>query len=392
MPTLKIIESIAAVPEAEWNALCDIVRYPFLAHQWLEALEASGCAAAPTGWRPRHITLWRGNELVAAAPTYIKESSEGDFSRDWGWADAALRARLPYYPKLVIGVPFTPVTGPRFLIRADESAEETIPALLEAAQALARDEGCTVLQVLYCLGEEARVAEAFGWIRRIEFQYHWHNRDYPDFERFLGHFDSKRRNQLKRERRAPVEQGIAIETLRKEDIARDPLPWARLVHRLHRSTVDKLVWGRAYLNQAFYERLFTRFAGPLEVVVARRAGNVIAGAFNVATPTRLFGRYWGSFEEHRYLHFNVCYYHSIEECIRRGVRVFEGGAGGEHKLTRGFEPVDTHSAHNFLDSRLATPLSAHIAQETAQRERALAEWRERSPILKRGPLDRRAQK
>jgi uncharacterized protein len=379
----KFTTSIGEIPAPAWNALCDTVHHPFTAHQWLEALEASGCVGAGTDWRPRHITLWRGNELVAVAPAYIKESSEGDFSRDWGWADAALRAGLSYYPKLVIGVPFTPVTGPRFLVHPGESVDECIPALLDAAHTLARDEGCTVLQVLYCLAGEARIAESCNWVRHIEFQYHWRNQDYQDFDHFLERFDSKRRNQLKRERRAAAEQGIAISTLRKDEIASDPLSWARLVHRLHRSTVDKLVWGRPYLNQAFYERLFTRFANSLEVVTARRAGEIVAGAFNVATPTHLYGRYWGCLEEHRYLHFNVCYYHSIDECIRRGVRVFEGGAGGEHKLTRGFEPAETYSAHCFLDARLEAPLRAHIVQETEQRQRALADWQARSPILKR---------
>ncbi|HKQ29722.1 MAG TPA: GNAT family N-acetyltransferase [Burkholderiales bacterium] len=382
MLTTKFLESIVDVPPRAWNGLCDIAHHPFVAHQWLEALEATGCVGAKTDWRPRHITLWRGNELVAAAPTYIKESSEGDFSRDWAWADALQRTGIPYYPKLIIGIPFTPVTGPRLLIRSGEMASEMISALLDAARALAHEQGCEVLQLLYCLPDEARAARSAEWIPRIDFQYHWHNRQYRDLDHFWERFDSKRRNQLKRERRAPAEQGIAIDTVRKEEIARDPLAWARLIHQLHRSTTDKLVWGRAYLNQAFYERLFAHFTDPLEIVIARRDDRIVAGAFNLATPTHLYGRYWGCLEEHRYLHFNVCFYHSIEECIRRGIQVFEGGAGGEHKLARGFEPVEILSAHAFPNPRLATTLRPHIEQETVERRRALDEWNARSPILK----------
>jgi uncharacterized protein len=382
MLTHKYVHSIAEIPALAWNALCDVRHHPFGAHEWLEALEAAGCVGARTDWKPRHITLWRGNELAAAAPAYIKEGSDGDFSRDWAWADAAQRARLPYYPKLVIGVPFTPVTGPRFLIAAGERTDECIPALLAAAESLARAEGCPVLQLLYCPAEQARAAAAAGWVGRIDFQYHWRNHGYRNIDQFWARFDSKRRNQLRRESRAPAQQGITLETVRADEIGRDPLTWARLVHRLHRSTVDKMVWGRRWLNQEFYERVFTRFTAPLEVVVARRAGGIVAGAFNVATPTHLYGRYWGCFEEHRHLHFNVCFYHSIDECIRRRIAVFEGGAGGEHKLTRGFEPVPTYSAHAFFDPRLEAPLREHIAQETDRRQQALADWQARSPVLK----------
>ena len=383
MWTQKIVRSISEIPAPVWNALCDVQCNPFLSHAWLEALEVSGCVGAGTDWLPRHLTLWHGGELVAAAPAYLRQGSDGDFSRDWGMADAVMRAHIPYYPKIVVGIPFTPVTGPRFLVRPGESAGACIEALLEAAVALAHDEGSTVLQILYCRDEEARQAQAAGWTRRIDFQYHWRNDGYRDMEQFLARFDSKRRNQLRREMRAPAEQGISLRTVRGEEIARDPQAWARLVHTLHRSTTKKLMWGRSWLNQAFYERVFTRLPGPMEVVEARRHGDVIAGAFNVATPTHLYGRYWGALEEHRYLHFNVCFYHSIQQCIDRGVQIFEGGAGGEHKIPRGFEPTETYSAHAFLDPRLAAPLRAHIEEEALARQRALADWQARSPILKR---------
>jgi hypothetical protein len=383
MLTRRILRSVAEIPASEWNSLQGVAQNPFLSHAWLEALEACRCVGEGSDWRPRHLTLWRGRELIAAAPAYLRHGSDGDFSRDWGLADAVMRAHIPYYPKIVIGVPFTPVTGPRLLVRGEESATAVIETILESAAELARTENCRVLQILYCRDAEASQAQATGWVRRVDFQYHWRNDGYRDMEQFLARFDSKRRNQLRREMRAPAEQGIALRTVRGEEIARDPQAWARLVHTLHRATVRKLVWGRAWLNQAFYERVFTRLPGPMEIVVAQRDGETIAGAFNVATPTHLYGRYWGALEEHRYLHFNVCFYHSIEQCIRRGVQVFEGGAGGEHKIPRGFEPVQTYSAFAFLDPRVEAPLRAHIEGEAAARERALADWQARSPILKR---------
>jgi uncharacterized protein len=383
MWTTKVFHTITDITASAWNSLVDTRRNPFMSYAWLAALETTGCASAETGWLPRHITLWRDQTLVAAIPAYVKDSSEGDFSRDWQWADAFIRGGVRYYPKLVVGVPFTPVTGKRMLINAGESEPtDIVRALLEAATAVAKDEGCTVVQVLYCDEDEAHEAECNGFVRRVDFQYHWRNEHYRDPEDFYARFDSKRRNQLKRERRAPAHQGIVLRTVRGAEIANEPQPWAHLVHALHRSTVDKLEWGRRWFNRSFYEHVFTELAELVEVVVAERNGMVIAGAFNVATPTRLYGRYWGCLEEHRYLHFNVCYYHSIDECIRRGTEVFEGGAGGEHKLSRGFDPAPTHSAHMFLDSRIEASLRAHIAEETRSRLRALAEWRARSPILK----------
>jgi predicted N-acyltransferase len=241
------------------------------------------------------------------------------------------------------------------------------------------------VHVLFPAAGEAEELESAGLARRVSIQYHWRNAGYRDSEEFLARFDSKRRNQARRERAAPAKDGIVIRTVRGEELAADPQKWAHAAHDLHRSTVDKLMWGRRWLNRAFYERVFAHMPERLELVEARRDGRLIAGAFNVASATHLYGRYWGCFEEHRFLHFNVCLYHSIDECIRRGVQVFEGGAGGEHKIPRGFEPAETYSAHLFLDARLEQPLRAHIEQEAHERERALAHWRAETPILKHPP-------
>ncbi len=381
---LRVYDAIDQIPQQAWDALCDGNATPFVRWQWLEALETSGCATAATGWQPCHLTLWRGDELVAAAPAYIKESSDGDFSRDWGWADAAMRARIPYYPKIVLTVPFTPCTGRRILVRPGEDRAECAEILMAGALQLAKQVGASSVHALFPVEEEARLLADVGLARRVSYQYHWRNADYKTFDEFLARFDSKKRNQAKRERASLAQHGLGLRTLREEELRAAPKKWADAAYELHRSTVDKLMWGRRWINRAFYRRVVERMPENLELVVAERLddGRLVAGAFNVASKTHLYGRYWGCFEEYRFLHFNVCMYHSIEECIRRGVQVFEGGAGGEHKIPRGFEPAETFSSHLFLDERLDRPIRDFIAREAEERQRALEHWRVHTPILK----------
>jgi predicted N-acyltransferase len=382
---IRVYDAIDKVPEGAWDALADGKATPFLRWAWLEALETSGCATGKTGWQPCHLTLWRGNELVAAAPAYIKEDSDGDFSRDWGWADAAMRARIPYYPKLVLTVPFTPCTGRRVLVRAGEDRAELTQILVAGALEVAKQAGVQSVHALFPVEEEARQLEEVGLARRVSYQYHWRNDGYRSFDDFLARFGSKKRNQAKRERASVAQHGLGLRTLREAELRDEPKKWADAAYELHRSTVDKLMWGRRWINRAFYRRVVERMPESLELVVAERHsdGKLVAGAFNVASKTHLYGRYWGCFEEYRFLHFNVCMYHSIEECIRRGVQVFEGGAGGEHKIPRGFAPAETFSSHLFLDERLDRPIRDYIAREADERMRALEEWQKNSPIFKK---------
>ena len=380
---MRELGSIAEVPRQAWDRLLDAEATPFVRWAWLEALEASGCASPRTGWTPRHLTLWREGELVAAAPAYLREDSDGDFSRDWSWASAAAELGVAFYPKLVVGVPFTPVGGRRVLVAPGEDRAAATRTLVAAARLACEEDGLGTLQVLFPDPADLALLEAAGLQPRIDFQYHWHNPGYPDTDAFLARFDSKRRNTLKRERAAPGQQGISLRTVRGEEIAREPARWAKLAHAFHRSTVDKLMWGRRWLNEKFYLRVFEAMPEAMELVLAEREGRAVAGAFNVADGSRLFGRYWGCLEEHPFLHFNVCYYHSIDECIRRGTRVFEGGAGGEHKVARGFEPSPTWSAHAFMNPRLDKAMRAHLREELRQRKDALAGWQAESPLFKR---------
>ncbi len=345
-------------------------------------MERSRSASDRSGWSPRHLALYSGGRLIAAAPAWIKDDSDGDFARDWDWAAAAARAGLPYYPKLCVTVPFTPCTGRRVLVAPGEDRAEAVRRIVAGARDYCGREGIPTLQILFPHGSEARELAEAGLSLRLGFQFHWRNDAYRTPEDFLARFRSKDRTAIKRERRAPAEQGIAIRTVRGDELARSPREWAKAVHELHASTVRKLMWGRSWLNRAFYDLVFERMPEALEVVEARRDGRLVAGAFNVAGGKRLYGRYWGCLEEHPFLHFNVCLYHSIDECIRRGVEAFEGGAGGDHKLSRGFLPSETWSAHAFLDARLDAAMRKALNAETEERRRSLQRWSAGSPILK----------
>ena len=382
--TLTIHGAISELSAAEWDALtareADRAS-PFLRHAFLVAVEESGSAAPRTGWEPRHLVLRRGRTVVAAAPAYRRTSSDGDFGRDWEWATAAARARIPYYPKLVLGVPFTPATGRRLLVAPGEDRAALVSGLLEGARRLCGEEEIQSLHALFVDPEEASELERLGLALRVDFQYHWQNSGYRSPEEFLARFPSKRRNTIRRERAAPAAQGIAIRTVRGEELSRDPAGWARACHALHRATTDRMAWGMHFVNQAFYRRVFEGMPDAAEVVEARREGRLVAMAFNLSSPSVLYGRYWGCSEDHPFLHFNVALYHSIEECIRRGVKRFEGGAGGEHKVARGFEPTETWSAHQFFDARLDGALRRHLVSERADRLEAVTRWRGEHPRL-----------
>jgi predicted N-acyltransferase len=315
-------------------------------------------------------------------PGWVKRDSDGDFGRDWQWAAAAERAGIPYFPKLVAGVPFTPATGRRLLVLAGEDRLEVARAAVGALRELCAAEGIRSIHVLHLPEEDALELEAAGLALRVDFQYHWRNAGYASFDDFLARFSAKRRNAIRRERAAPARQGIEIRTVRGDELSEAPARWALEVARLHGRSVSRMEWGMRFLDRPFYERVLRTMAGSLEVVEARREGRLVGMAFNVASAERLYGRYWGAAEEHPFLHFNVALYHSIEECIRLGRQVFEGGAGGEHKLARGFEPAEVWSAHAFLDRRLDEPIRAHLAQARTAAREALDRWRDESAVLR----------
>ena len=382
---VQVRSTLSDVPAPEWDWLWahepDLAT-PFLAHAWLDALEQSGAAVPERGWSGRHLLLRRGGRIVAALPAWSRSDSHGDFGRDWQWAAAAERARVAYYPKLVVGVPFTPATGRRLLVAEGEDRGEVAVAAVAALRDLCATEGIRSLHVLHLPGSDARELEEAGLALRVDFQFHWVNHGYATFDDFLARFSSKRRNAIRRERAAPAAQGIAIRTVRGDELGDRPAAWARDVARLHGHSVSRMEWGMRFLDEAFHERVMRSMPGSLEVVEARRDGRLVAMAFNVASAGKLFGRYWGAVEEHPFLHFNVALYHSVEECIRLGRGVFEGGAGGDHKLTRGFEPSEVWSAHHFLDPRLDAPIRRHLAEGREAARLGLERWRAESAVLR----------
>jgi uncharacterized protein len=352
--------SIRAFPEATWDALDGVHDAPFLSHAWLDTLETTGCVGAHAGWQPHHLGFWQGERLLAAAPAYLKDNSEGEFVFDWAWASAAERARIPYYPKLVVAVPFTPATAARLLVADPADRPRLLPALAEALRVIVREEEISSAHVLFPTANEATGLAAAGLAHRHGVQFHWRNAGYGSFDDFLARFSSKRRNQIRREVREMTKQGIEIVTER----GRIEPEIIDAMFGFYTATVDKFTWGRQYLNRAFFEEICQRLAGKVEIVIAREGGKIIAGAFNLRGEGALFGRYWGASVERPFLHFNVCFYHSIEACIAEKIARFEPGAGGQHKLVRGFEPAITHSAHH-----LAHPGLDRAVREFLERER-----------------------
>jgi predicted N-acyltransferase len=356
---VRLHAAIREIPEAQWDALDGARTAPFLSYAWLDALETTGCVGADTGWLPHHLTFWDGDRLVAAAPAYLKENSEGEFVFDYAWAGAAERAGIRYYPKLIVAVPFTPATGMRLLVADAAERQPLLSALAEVLRKIVAATKLSSAHVLFPTEAEATGLAKAGLAHRYGLQFHWRNHGYTTFDDYLSRFSSKRRNQIKRERKEMDKQGLVLSTARGRIAPAD----IDAMYGFYLSTVDKFTWGRQYLNRAFFEEICEKLAGKVEIVIAREGGKIIAGAFNLRGEGALFGRYWGAAVERPFLHFNVCFYHSIEACIAEKVARFEPGAGGQHKLVRGFEPVITYSAHHLAHPGLDRAVREFLARE-----------------------------
>lgn len=381
MPDFELAEGVASLDRDEWNALVG-GGSPFLEWEWLASLEHAGCVGPRTGWDARPLVVREQGRLVAAAPLYIKSHSEGEFVFDWGWADAAERAGIAYYPKMLVAVPFSPVTGQRLLVAEGLDSRALRVALAEALRATCEGNELSGVHVNFCPEDEAALLETAGYMLRVGLQYHWRNHGYGSFDDYLAHFRSKRRNQIRRERRELERQGIEIRHHVGTDI---PDELFEPMYRFYLATVrSHHHWGRQYLNREFFALMQERFRHRLVFIVAWRGGEPIAGTFNVAKGEALYGRYWGALEEHRNLHFNVCYYAAVEHCIDHGLARFEPGAGGEYKQMRGFDAHPTWSLHHLADPRLAAAVKQFLAHE---RERAhdTIDWYRAQSQLKHAP-------
>ncbi|TZG26446.1 GNAT family N-acetyltransferase [Sphingomonas montanisoli] len=353
-------EGVLGFDAGEWDA-CAGADNPFVSHAFLSALEESGSAVARTGWQPIPIVVDDTDGRPAAIlPAYAKSHSQGEYVFDHGWADAWERAGGHYYPKLQIAVPFSPVPGPRLLLRDPDLA----PVLIAAAEAVVQRHGLSSAHATFVEEAQIPLFEAAGWLIRTDRQFHWANRDYGSFDDFLGALASRKRKAIRKERAAAVE---GLEIVRLTGDAIGEAHWDAFWHFYQDTGARK--WGRPYLTRAFFTLLGQRMADRIILVLALRDRVPIAGALNLIGADTLYGRYWGCTEEVPFLHFELCYYQAIDIAIERGLARVEAGAQGEHKLARGYEPTPTWSAHYIPDPNFRRAVADYLVAE----RRAIAE-------------------
>ncbi len=369
---LSILSSLDDIPAADWNRLAGEAN-PFLRHEFLAALERHRCVGAAAGWIPQYLAAFEQDRLVGAAPMYLKDNSYGEFVFDWAWADAYRRSGLRYYPKLVVAVPYTPATGARLLLAEDtpQIADALIAGALEQAQRLK----VSSLHWLFTTEQDIRRLEAHGLMRRSGCQFHWANQGYADFDGFLAQFTAEKRKKIKRERRFVREAGIEIEVLNGRHISAEQ--W-KIFYRFYSSTFLKR-GAIASLSLGFFEEIGQTMAANVVLVLAKHQGRYVAGAFNLRGTNTLYGRHWGCTEEFHSLHFEVCYYTAIEYCIAQGLERFEAGAQGEHKLSRGFLPTTTWSAHWLSHPSFSRAVAEFLDHEQHQMAYYINELGEHSP-------------
>ncbi len=356
---IRVLERIAEVPADQWDA-CAGSDNPFVGHGFLSALEDSGSVCAETGWQPQHLAIAdEAGRLVAVAPLYLKSHSYGEYVFDWGWAEAYERAGGRYYPKLQCAVPFTPVTGPRLLIRPDGATQALTGALLSGMVQLAERHDASSLHITFPPQAQWRQMTEAGLMARVGLQYFWTNRGYDSFEDFLGTLTSRKRKAIKKERRTVAESGITLRALRGDEI--EERHWDAF-HGFYLSTADRK-WGHPYLNREFFHLLGERVADAVVLVVAEWDGRPVAGALNLRGARALYGRNWGATARAKFLHFEACYYQAIDYAIAHGLERVEAGAQGEHKIQRGYLPEETYSAHWIADPGLRDAVGHFLERE-----------------------------
>ena len=369
---LELHPTIAAIDGAAWNALAG--DSPFLKHEFLLALEETGCVGEGTTWQPCYLAVHDSRGLAGALPLFIKYDSHGEFVFDWGWADAYERGGGNYYPKLVAAVPFTPATGRRLLLRSptDTDADmnaggkaaraagaEVAALLIGGARNTAVELGASSLHVLFPTEAELEMLKRVGFLVRKACQFHWTNHGYASFDEFLGRFSADKRKKAKRERRRVAEAGIVFEHLRGDEPSRSD--WDSIIEFYSRT-----FWQRGrepYLKRELFEAVAAKMPSNLLIVLARQHGAPIAAAICFRSDTTLYGRYWGCGAEFHSLHFETCYYQGIEYCIREGLERFEPGTQGEHKVARGFVPQPTWSCHWLRDKEFHRAVAAFVLRE-----------------------------
>ncbi len=377
---LAVHTSIDQIEPAQWNALAGRTN-PFLRHEFLAALEHADCVGPGRGWLPCPITLTDESGLAGAAAAFLKNNSFGEFVFDFAWAEAYAHHGLTYYPKLTVAVPFTPASGPRLLVRADLDRAAISARLLEALRALARSRGCSSTHALFLTDPDRGACERAGWLLRRDCQFHWTNHGYRDFEHYLSTFTAEKRKKARRERRRVQEAGIRFVTRFGGEL--EP-PLLDCIYAFHRETF--LRHGHEpYLTRAFFEEICRTLGDALMVKIALHGARPVAAAVFFWSEEALWGRYWGAEGDYHSLHFETCYHQGIEFCIERGIKRFEPGTQGEHKVSRGFEPQLTWSAHDILDTRFRAAIGEYLEREAGWVDDYVGEVREHVPYRKESP-------
>ena len=373
--TVRVHAAIAEIPAAAWDACAGDVN-PSVSYAFLSALEDSGSTTSRTGWAPQHLSLAGADgAIVGVVPLYSKSHSYGEYVFDYGWADAFERAGGRYYPKLISAVPFTPVPGPRLLLRPD-APPETRDHLIAAMVELCNRRRISSVHVTFAQQGDAEALTEAGFLQRIGQQFHWTNNGYRDFDDYLTALNSRKRKAVKKERREALADGLEIEVLTGSDLK--SRHWDAF-YRFYLATSDRK-WGQAYLNRKFFELIGERMPENVVLVMAQHGSKYVAGALNLLGKETIYGRNWGSYGDYKFLHFECCYYQAIEFAITRGLRRVEAGAQGTHKLQRGYLPTATYSAHWIPDPGFRRAVAQFLERERFMVERKIEGLAEYSPF------------
>ncbi|MEJ1374893.1 MAG: GNAT family N-acetyltransferase [Candidatus Sedimenticola sp. (ex Thyasira tokunagai)] len=374
---VEVCSTIDDLPAEQWDRLVK-GNNPFLRHAFLAALEHNNCASPTFGWRPMHLAAWEGERLVAAMPLYLKDNSYGEFVFDHAWAQAYQRHSLSYYPKLVSSIPYAPATGQRMLLADELPAAELSRALLDKAIEVAAEVEASSLHWLFIDEEESRLHHSMGLMLRNDVQFHWHNRDYADFDAFLAELNAKRRKNIRRERRLVAESGLRLQLYHGDEV--DDATW-ELFARMYEMTFEQR-YSLPTLNSGFFKEVAKEMGQQVILVLAYDGDEAVAGAWMLRSDDTLYGRHWGCLKEVDNLHFETCFYQGIEYCIANGLKHFEPGAQGEHKIWRGFLPTRTYSSHWISHPEFAEAIADFLRREQTAIDDYKAQLEAGSPYRK----------
>jgi uncharacterized protein len=374
------VNALIDIPQSAWDALALPLKTPFLEWEWLTNLETSGSATARTGWLPNHLTLWREQTLIAAAPLYVKSHSYGEFVFDQEWADVARRVGLNYYPKLLGMIPFTPAEGYRFLIAPGEDEALLTDLMVQAIDRFCDQNQISGCHFLFADPQWKAQLETRGYTQWLHHSYIWDNGNFGTFDGYLSAFNANQRRNIKRERKAVQEAGLTLKVFMGENIPETLFP---LMHRFYNDTCEKFMWGSKYLTQAFFQQLYPKYAHRVMFVAAFAEGQEhkpVGMSFCLTKGDQLYGRYWGSDRDIDCLHFDACYYTPIEWAIANGIQRFDPGAGGRHKKRRGFPATPNYSLHRFYHQRFDEVFQHYIGEINAAEQNAIKQINQDLPL------------